>query len=180
MDPRSDRHGNGGLPTDRGRHRGSRRLGEGGIGLPDAGMSPAVGPRMRGGRLRRAWERGQSGIIRVALLALAVWALYHLVGSRSGVLQLYSLSRTEAALQTRYAQMQLEYNEVIEELNEDPRLRMERVMREKYQRSLPGEIIYRIERRGRGDSTGPILQPEGGAGPGRVPGTDGPPRTGVE
>ncbi len=161
MDPRSDSNATEGLPTDRGRSRGSRRLGEGGIGLPDANMRRTPGLRTRGGRLRRVWERGQSGLIRIALLALAVWALYHIVGSRSGVLQLYSLSHTEAALQTRYAQMEMEYTQVTEKLNEDPRLRMERVMREKYQRSLPGEIVYRIERGGGTDSTGVSLQPEG-------------------
>ncbi len=173
MDPHSDRNATGGLPTDRGHQRGSRRLGEGGIGLPDSGMRRAAGPRTHGGRLRKAWERGQSGLIRVALLALAVWALYHIVGSRSGVLQLYSLSRTEAALQTRYAHMQMEYTQVTEELNEDPRLRMERVMREKYQRSLPGEIVYRIERGGGADSTGANPQPEAEVGRERGSGADG-------
>lgn len=164
MDPRSGRNHRGVPPDDQIRARGSRRIGEGGIGLPDSGAPGHTARRLRRGNLRQAWERGQTGVIRVALIAIAIWAMYHIVGSRSGLLQLYSLSRTEASLQDRYAQMEEEYNQVTEEMNEDPSLRMERVMREKYQRSLPGEIVYRIERRNEADSADVVLRPDGGGG----------------
>lgn len=142
---------------------GSRRLGEGGIGLPDSGgRRPAPRPT-RGGGLRHLWENTRGGLLRAFLVLLGIWALYHMVGGRSGVLNLYSLTRTEAALESEYTQMEDAYRQVMEELNEDPGIHLERAMREKYNRSLPGEIVYRIERGGPADSNG-VVRDEAGSG----------------
>jgi cell division protein FtsB len=106
------------------------------------GPSSAPGERY----LRNLWVSRKGGFYRLALLALALWGAYSVVGSSHGLLQLRALAREEAGLKAQLSEAQEESRLVQNELQEGAAVGLERGLREKYLKSRPNEIVYHLRR----------------------------------
>ena len=111
-------------------------------------VRPSLGslPRGHDRYLRSLWETRRRGLSRAGLVLLALWGSYSLIGSDHGLLRLQMLRRQETDLQGRVQDLTVETHRIQRQLNEDPLTEMERPMREKYRKSKPNEIVYRVER----------------------------------
>lgn len=81
-------------------------------------------------------------LARVGVLGLTLWAAGGLFLGEKGVMRLHAQRLEETALRAENLQLQTRIKETDFELKEHAGLSMERVMRERYRKSLPGEIVY--------------------------------------
>jgi cell division protein FtsB len=81
-------------------------------------------------------------LARAVVVVLALWAGGGLILGEKGVVRLHAQHQEEAALRAEQLQLQQRLKEADFEHHEDPGLNMERVMRERYRKSLPGEIVF--------------------------------------
>jgi cell division protein FtsB len=82
-------------------------------------------------------------LVRVGVLGLTVWAAGALFLGDKGVLRLRALREQAVAMNGQNQAIERQLKETTFELQEDAGLSMERVMRERYRKSLPNEVVYR-------------------------------------
>jgi hypothetical protein len=82
-------------------------------------------------------------LIRVGVLGLTVWAAGAILVGDKGVLRLRALRGQAVAMNSQNQAIEQQLKETTFELQEDAGLSMERVMRERYRKSLPNEVVYR-------------------------------------
>jgi hypothetical protein len=81
-------------------------------------------------------------LVHLGVLGLTLWAAGVLLLGDKGVLRLRALRQEETAMASENALLRQQVKETEFELKEHPGLGMERVMRERYGKSLPNEIVY--------------------------------------
>jgi hypothetical protein len=81
-------------------------------------------------------------LVRVGVLGLTLWAAGVLLWGDKGVLRLRALREQAVAMDNRNQRIEQQLKETAFELREDAGLSMERVMRERYRKSLPNEVVY--------------------------------------
>jgi cell division protein FtsB len=119
---------------------------------------------------REILEASRGRLLRGVLIAVACWgALSFTLGER-GLMQLQALKAEEGRLTSENEALAKEHTQVLFELDEDPGLSMERVLREQYRKSLKNEIILQAV---------PAAAPAdtGDGWPAREDGSDGTPRS---
>jgi hypothetical protein len=82
-------------------------------------------------------------LVRVGVLGLTLWAAGVILLGDKGVLRLRALREQAVAMNSRNQAIEQQLKETNFELQEDAGLSMERVMRERYRKSLPNEVVYR-------------------------------------
>ena len=81
-------------------------------------------------------------LVRVGVLGLTVWAAGAILVGDKGVFRLRALREQAAAMNGQDQAIEQQLKEADFELHEDAGLSMERVMRERYRKSLPNEVVY--------------------------------------
>jgi hypothetical protein len=81
-------------------------------------------------------------LVRVGVLGLTLWAAGVLLLGDKGVLRLRALREQAMAMGSRNLALEQQLKETAFELQENAGLSMERVMRERYRKSLPNEVVY--------------------------------------
>jgi len=82
-------------------------------------------------------------LVRAGVLALALWAAGAILLGDKGVLHLRALREQAITMNDQNHAIEQQLKETTFELHEDAGLSMERVMRERYRKSLPNEVVYR-------------------------------------
>jgi hypothetical protein len=118
-----------------------------------AGWSIIQPPGRRGAQgqageqyLRKFWVSRRGGFYRLAILALAAWGTYSIVGTSHGLVQLQALAQQETNLRARKAEILEESRQVQNQLLEGPAVGMERGLRERFRESRKNEIVYDLKR----------------------------------
>jgi cell division protein FtsB len=106
-----------------------------------AGLRRATGPA--GPSFLETLGARRGLLVRVGVLSLALWAGGALVLGDKGVLRLHALREQALAMSSQNQAIEQQLKDTNFELQEDAGLNMERVMRERYGKSLPNEVVYR-------------------------------------
>ena len=81
-------------------------------------------------------------LLRAGVLGLTIWAVGAIFLGDKGVLHLRVMREQAMAMNSQNQAIEQQLKETRFELQEDAGLSMERVMRERYRKSLPNEVIY--------------------------------------
>jgi cell division protein FtsB len=81
-------------------------------------------------------------LVRVGVLSLTLWAGGAIILGDKGVLHLRALREQAMTMNSQNQALEQQLKETTFELQEDAGLSMERVMRERYRKSLPNEVVY--------------------------------------
>jgi cell division protein FtsB len=114
-------------------------------------------------QMRNFWASSRRRFYRLIIVAALLWGGYDLVLSNHGWVRLRAMGIEERGLQEKVSAQKEQLAQVQQELNEDNRDAVERAMREKYNKSRSGEIVYRVRTAPADDSSGAIPGAEPGA-----------------
>ena len=117
-----------------------------GKGIRGWSVSQGSGPhrmRVAGPSILGALGARRGLLVRVGALGLTLWAVGVLLLGDKGVLHLHAMREEAVAMTSQNQAIEQQLKETTFELQEDAGLSMERVMRERYGKSLPNEIVYR-------------------------------------
>jgi hypothetical protein len=100
--------------------------------------------RMRAARTSIVEAIGGRGefFARLGVIGLVLWGAGTIFLGDHGILNLRALRTQESVLSARNDAMLAQIKDAEFELKEDAGLSMERVMRERYRKSLPNEVVY--------------------------------------
>jgi hypothetical protein len=116
-----------------------------GKGIRGWSVSQAMGtPRKREAcpSILDAFGAQRETLIRVGVLGLMLWAAGALLLGERGVLRLRALREQATTMTSQNQTLEQQLRQTTFELHEDAGLSMERVMRERYGKSLPNEVVY--------------------------------------
>ena len=98
--------------------------------------------RVTGPSILEALRGRREFLVRAGVLGLTVWAGGAILMGDKGVFRLRALREQAMAMTSQNQAIEQQLKETNFELHEDAGLSMERVMRERYRKSLPNEVVY--------------------------------------